>query len=71
MPEAVRITLSVGPTARAAKTNDDTTDPALVFQTVCRLNLAGVSSSPGLTGSSKTADETGAQPDAGATGGKQ
>ena len=48
LPEAVRITLSIGPTK--SKSQDE---PPLTFQTVCRLNLAGLeensasSASPG------------------------
>jgi prepilin-type N-terminal cleavage/methylation domain-containing protein len=71
MPEAVRITLSVGPEAKggqgdAGHTNDE---PAIVFQTVCRLNLAGVSSSSGLTGSAKDSKDDANQTPDGATGG--
>jgi type II secretion system protein J len=44
MPEAVRITLSVG----SIRDKDDA-EPPVVFQTVCRLTLAGVSNTSGNT----------------------
>ena len=46
MPEAVRITLSIEPASRSSKRKSsasETAEPPLVFQTVARLNLAGVS----------------------------
>jgi len=44
MPEAVRVTvwIQVGSAPARALSEDDTSEPALAFQTVCRLNLAGV-----------------------------
>jgi hypothetical protein len=67
MPEAVRVTLSLGPVRRTAnESRAEEEEPALVFQTICRLNLAGVSSSSGLTGSaSRSQPANGAQPDGG------
>ncbi len=48
MPEAVRITLWINPNSRASKkesAGEDTEESALMFQTVCRLNLASISQS--------------------------
>jgi general secretion pathway protein J len=45
MPDAVRITLWLEPNAGSSKrTSEEASEPALVFQTVARLNLAGASS---------------------------
>lgn len=53
MPDAVRITLTLAPEKRATQQNSNNAseEPPLVFTTVCRLNLAGVSADAGLTGS--------------------
>jgi type II secretory pathway pseudopilin PulG len=61
MPEAIRITiwLDSGKSSAASETSE--TEPAMMFQTVCRLNLAGVSSSAGLTGSANTSGDRPAQ----------
>jgi type II secretion system protein J len=66
-PDAVRITLTLAPETRATRqdSNNSTEEPPLVFTTVCRLNLAGVSSDPGLTGSAnnpRTGDAPPANP---------
>lgn len=64
MPEAVRITLSIEPASRASreKSKADSAEPPLVFQTVARLNLAGVSFGSAISGSAgdkaKTAEAT-------------
>lgn len=53
MPEAVRITLWIEPTTRSSKqksTETDSVEPPLVFQTVARLNLAGVSFGSAISG---------------------
>lgn len=71
MPEAVRITLWIEPTTRASKerTKTETAEPPLVFQTVARLNLAGVSFGSAASGSAgdkpKTAEATEVPPDGG------
>lgn len=54
MPEAVRITLWIEPASRSAKQTSartEPTEPPLVFQTVARLNLAGVSFGSAISGS--------------------
>ena len=46
MPEAVRVTLwlEVGPAgSKKSASDEETSEPTLAFQTVCRLNLAGIS----------------------------
>ena len=46
MPEAVRITLWIHPNSRSSKkksAEEDAEESALMFQTVCRLNLASIS----------------------------
>jgi prepilin-type N-terminal cleavage/methylation domain-containing protein len=62
MPEAVRITLSLGPAGDVRARDKTNAEPALVFQTVCRLNLAGVSASSGLTGGAKASDDADQSP---------
>ena len=55
MPEAVRITLWIEPAARTDKKTsrtEGTGEPPLMFQTVARLNLAGVSFGSAISGSS-------------------
>jgi type II secretion system protein J len=54
MPEAVRITLWIEPASRTSRQTSaraDTAEPPLVFQTVARLNLAGVSFGSAISGS--------------------
>jgi type II secretory pathway pseudopilin PulG len=54
MPEAVRITLWIEPPARSSRqttSSTDKTERPLVFQTVVRLNLAGVSFGGAISGS--------------------
>ena len=55
MPDAVRITLSVEPPSRTARRTQDAPEPAMVFQTVVRLNLAGVSFGSAISGSANEA----------------
>lgn len=69
MPEAVRITLSIAPELRVTSTNDTPSEPPLILQTICRLNLAGVSASDGLTGASR--DSGNQQPNSAQEGGNQ
>jgi len=61
MPEAVRITLwfeiGAGSTKNSGK--DDTSEPTLAFQTVCRLNLAGIARRNSSSDSSTTGKLTG------------
>jgi len=58
MPEAVRITLWIEPTSRPSKPESsrrETPEPSLVFQTVVRLNLAGVSQGSAISGRAEDA----------------
>ena len=63
MPEAVRITLWIEPSSRSSRptaSSKDTGEPPLVFQTVVRLNLAGVSFGSATSGSAGDAPKSGA-----------
>ena len=58
MPEAVRITLWIEPSSRSAKpaqASTDTDDPSLMFRTVVRLNLAGISFGSATSGAADDA----------------
>lgn len=55
MPEAVRITLWIEPPSRSSTRTSDAAEPPLVFQTVVRLNLAGVSFGSATSGSASEA----------------
>ncbi len=57
MPEAVRITLSIGSEPKAGKTaltDKDSKEPPLVLQTVVRLNLAAAAEESSASGNSTT-----------------
>ena len=63
MPEAVRITLWIEPPSRSprkAPSSADTGEAPLVFQTVVRLNLAGVSFGSATSGPASDAPKSGA-----------
>jgi hypothetical protein len=62
LPEAVRITLWVGPERSPAAGQTNETDSPIVLQTVARLQLAGrVSTGGSSSGSSNTSSENGAK----------
>src|SRR5437868_13390723 len=59
MPEAVRITLWIGPSKSGAEKDGATEEPPMKFQTVARLNLAGVSFGSAISGPAVEAQKPG------------
>jgi hypothetical protein len=69
MPEAVRITLWIEPASGTSRKPKDDADadgePPLKFQTVARLNLAGVSFGSAISNPSSEQPQAPPQPDGG------